>query len=73
MTVCSFLTRYRKGVNLDRKGSREELGRVRGGTTIIGIQCIKNLFSTKENKMKTTTNVTSDAPGLLIGSRKELI
>lgn len=34
-------TKGRKGVDLDRRGGGENLGRVRGGRTIVSVQCMK--------------------------------
>ena len=42
-----FIMRERKGVNLDGRGGREDLGGVRGGETVIGIYCKKNHFQLK--------------------------
>lgn len=48
--VC-FLTRNRKGIDLERRGGREELGGVGGGDIIIRMHCMgKKSISIKENK-----------------------
>lgn len=46
MTVC-FLTRERKGVDLDGRGSREDLGVAGERETIIRLYYMKNLFFNK--------------------------
>lgn len=40
LEACSFLTRARKGVNPDGKGSRENLGGMEGGETVIRVYYI---------------------------------
>ena len=41
LEVCSFLMRHRKGIDLDERGDREELGRVKGGETRRRIYYVK--------------------------------
>ena len=36
LEACSFLVRHRKGVDLDGRGSGEELGEIEGGETVSG-------------------------------------
>jgi hypothetical protein len=48
-----FLMRDRKGVNLDRKGGRKELGGAEGGKTTIRMYCVKGKsIINKRNKSK---------------------
>lgn len=44
LAACSFLIRGKKGVGLDGRGGREDLGGVEGGGTVVrGMLCDKRI------------------------------